>query len=244
MTPDYSPRSYWEERLSHDFSLRGVGHRQFDERYNRWLYRAKQQCLVAVLSAQCLVNRKVLDVGSGTGVFVRWYLERGATVHGLDITDTSVLQLTAQFPNATFTSCDISDQSFLPPGQFDIINIWDVLYHIVDDSAWLVSLENVARCCEPGALVLITDCLGAPHDQKVAGHVKFRCLETYTTALKRLGFQHLETRFLYCYLNHYSVTLGRLNKHLGPLLGPLLYWLDRTQKRIPADNLSLGIWSN
>ena len=49
MQDPYSPRDYWEQRLSGSFNLRGVGHRSFSETYNDWLYRRKVRCLTKAL---------------------------------------------------------------------------------------------------------------------------------------------------------------------------------------------------
>ncbi|GIV87332.1 MAG: hypothetical protein KatS3mg054_1361 [Chloroflexus sp.] len=37
MTQTYQPQRYWEERLTENFDLTGVGHRGLGAQYNRYL---------------------------------------------------------------------------------------------------------------------------------------------------------------------------------------------------------------
>jgi len=45
MSGSYEPKSFWEQRLSKYFNLKGVGRICFSESYNYWLYRRKKRCL-------------------------------------------------------------------------------------------------------------------------------------------------------------------------------------------------------
>jgi 2-polyprenyl-3-methyl-5-hydroxy-6-metoxy-1,4-benzoquinol methylase len=126
----YDPQRYWETRLSADFSLKAVGHIGFSRGYNTWLYRRKRSCIERCLRDVTLQGRSVLDVGCGTGFFVKWYLEKGAEVCGIDITRTSIEQLSRRF-RAEFHTQDISAKNYVPIKRFDIVNMWDVIYHIV-----------------------------------------------------------------------------------------------------------------
>src|SRR6266566_775311 len=98
MTNRYDPRLYWEERLRNHFNSRGVGHIGFSERYNYWLYRRKRECIETALRRVSLIGKDVLDVGCGTGFFVDWYLNKGAQVSGIDITEVSIERLRRDFP--------------------------------------------------------------------------------------------------------------------------------------------------
>jgi ubiquinone/menaquinone biosynthesis C-methylase UbiE len=49
-----------------------------------------------------LAGRHVLDVGCGTGFFTEFYLEHGARVTGLDITEARSMRLRERFPQAEF----------------------------------------------------------------------------------------------------------------------------------------------
>ena len=222
----YDPRTYWEDRLSKHFNLKGVGHVSFSESYNHWLYRRKYACIESLFRDRSLRGKDVLDIGCGTGFFVRWYIERGANVYGVDITQTSIQYLSKRFPG-DFMVMDISDANYFPPKICDVVNAWDVIYHIVDTEGFHQSLTNIAKSCRKGALLLLTDWLGAPFDVRVAPHVKFRCLSTYQSILSDLGFDFIELRPLYNFLN--TERMGRLDNFFAPAY----FILDNHLKVIP-----------
>lgn len=235
MSKSYTPSTYWEDRLKRSFNLRGVGHLNFSESYNAWLYRRKARCIEARLRDVPLRGTRVLDVGCGTGFFVDWYSRRGADVTGVDITEVSVERLRTKFLGAFYTR-DITAPDFSVPGPFDIVNMWDVMYHIVDPDAYDRALTNIAGHLKPAGLFLTTDWFGAPADSRVADHVQARCLGTYQEKLGRLGLDLVGVSPLY----------GALNKRIlgsaDNLLAPVYYLLDGFARQVSRRNLSLSLW--
>jgi SAM-dependent methyltransferase len=237
MTRPYDPRDYWSQRLAGRFNLRGVGHLGFSEAYNAWMYRRKGECLEAVVTEPQLRGARVLDVGCGTGFFVRWYDGRGAAVHGIDITDVSVERLRGDFPRHRFDVADIGSRDFAQAGTCDIVNIWDVLYHIVDDRRFATALENLASAVAPGGRLILTDQLAGAADVQVASHVKFRCLATYQARLPALGLQLQRLHPLYFKLND-----DRTGRAQSDELAPEYYEYDTATGFLAADNLAIGVW--
>lgn len=235
VTEPYDPKRYWEGRLRDRFDLRGVGHLGFGAGYNGWLYRAKASRLERALAGVPLAGARVLDVGCGTGFFVAWYGARGAEVTGLDITEVSIERLSRRF-RGTFRVQDVSAPDYEPGEPFAIVNMWDVVYHIVDDARFAQAMDNVARSVAPGGRFLLTDRFGAPADERTAEHVKFRCRATYEQVLAPHGLSLERLVPLYRWLN--LPHLGRLDN----LLGPLYYWLDRRDGRLAVDNLAVAVW--
>jgi SAM-dependent methyltransferase len=179
-----------------------------------------------------------LDVGCGTGFFVEWYLAKGARVCGIDITDVSVERLRSRF-QGQFKTESISKSPFDAFGKkFDVVNVWDVFYHIVSDDEFIAALQNVKGSLKDDGLLLFTDFLGESGDVIIADHVKGRCFETYSSMLKSQGFRFVENRPLYRFLN--QPHLGKFDNHLGFLY----FFLDTFARNIHAHNLSLGVWQN
>jgi len=145
--------------------------------------------------------RRVLDVGCGTGYFTDWYLRHGASVTGLDITTASVDQLARRFPDAEFVLGDVSDT--VPDGPFDVVNAFDVLYHITDPERWERAVRNLARAVAPGGALVVTDLFEAGHGE--AAHNVMRPLSRYAELLAAEG---LEPGAL-------TPTHVLLNRHLG-----------------------------
>lgn len=234
----YDPKSYWDKRLQANFNLRGVGHISFSEFYNKWLYRKKKYTIELFFKNKILCGKNVLDIGCGTGFFVDWYLKRGANVAGIDIVESSIMNLSQRFKDVRLEVADITSDDYISPGRFDIINMWDVIYHIVDEKLFIQALRNIASSCNYGAILLFTDCLGASTDFLSAPHVKFRCLNTYQKMLSSLGFQLIKILPLYKFLNIPYRILGRLSNYLAPLY----YVMDLRIRKIPENNLSLSVW--
>jgi SAM-dependent methyltransferase len=236
MSVVYDPKRYWEQRLRNSFTLGHVGHIDFDEAYNAWLYRRKRRCIASCFRAVPLAGKEVLDVGCGTGFFVGWYLGRGAKVFGLDITEVSIANLGVTYPGARFATQDISAPGYIAPRPFDIVNMWDVMYHIVDPAAYARTLDNVRASLKSGGWFLFTDWFGAPADARVADHVTARCLATHRRELARRGFELVRIQPLYNALN--KVHSRRFDNRLAALY----FLVDSLSTKVAADNLSLGVW--
>jgi 2-polyprenyl-3-methyl-5-hydroxy-6-metoxy-1,4-benzoquinol methylase len=235
MSREYHPKEYWEHRLKQHFDLRGVGRIGFNEFYNAWLYRRKKHCIATIFAAANLKGKTVLDVGCGTGFFIDWFLQHGAIVSGMDITEISVATLKARFGSAVFRQ-DISDEHYVPRQLFDIVNMWDVVYHIVETDSFIRTFTNIAQSLKSGGLLLVTDWLGCISDVQLANHVQGRCLATYLRTLPTLGFELIRVMPVY-------ITLNILRfRSLTERLGMVFYLFDKFCSRMSRCNLSLAVW--
>jgi len=201
----YRPAEYWERTLSEQFDLRGTGEPGLSLAYNRACYQLRREVLDRALAEAGLDPRgkRVLDVGCGTGFWTAYYTGRGADYTGLDIAPTSVAKLQAAYPHARFIHSDVSEAEL--DGAWDLVNVFDVLYHVTDDAKWEAALARLARAVAPGGALLVTDLFSAP--QGLAEHNKMRPLERYRAVLDASG-----VRFEYAPLVPTHVLL---NRHLG-----------------------------
>ena len=234
----YDVKEYWETRLRTHRNLTGVGFKNFSEYYNRWVYRMKKVAIERHLRDVDLKGKHVLDVGCGIGFFVQWFLDKGANVHGLDISDFVIDEIRKKFTGPTFEVSDISSPDYSPGRKFDIINLWDVIYHQVEEEKFKQSLSNMAASSSKGALMLITDQFGAKADIHSSSHVTYRCLETYKRVMPSLGFKLRSSAPIFRSLGLYHPLIGPVNRYMGPFF----YLLDRFNKKVPDDNISLTIW--
>ncbi len=182
----YTPRDFWDRRLAEQFDLRGTGETGLSLAYNRACYELRREVLERALREARVdpSGRRVLDVGCGTGFFTAWYLARGAQVTGVDIAPTSVERLRERFPGAQFVLADIGETDLA--GTWDLVNAFDVLYHIVEDARWESAVLRLGEAVTPGGLLLVTDTfapLGA-----IAEHNRMRPLHSYRRLLEPLGF--------------------------------------------------------
>src|SRR5205823_6315102 len=96
---------------------------------------------------------------------------------------TAIERLSARHPGARFILGDVSETPV--PGTFDIVNAFDVLYHIVDDARWEAAVRHVARAVAPGGALLVTDTFAASN--AAAAHNRMRPLERWRALLESEG---------------------------------------------------------
>lgn len=231
----YDPAEYWSDRLERNWSLRGVGYINYTERYNTYLYRAKLRAMRRMLRVHGVTirGRSVLDVGPGIGYWLRWYLAEGARTSGLEIASSAVTRLRSTFPEADIREGDVT-QRWPFTEQFDFISAFDVMYHIVDDGAFVQGLRTAASHVKPGGWLVLTDQLGR-RDVSAASHVRFRALRTYQRVLADVGCDVQGVYPVYRLLNGGLANTGLVRRsrylHWGVVglenrLAPLFYYLD------------------
>lgn len=218
----YRPREFWEQRLSEQFDLRGTGETGLSLAYNRACYALRREVLDRALAAAAFdpAGRSVLDVGCGTGFWTAYYVGRGARYTGIDLAPTSVRRLGERYPQARLLLGDVSEAPL--GGPFDLVNVFDVLYHITDDGRWERAVRAVADAVAPGGLLLVTDLFSEPRG--LAEHNRMRPLARYRPLLTAAGLREealLPTHVLlnrelhaFRFMNRFPVVLLALDRVL------------------------------
>ncbi len=237
----FDPVDYWNKRLDREFTLKGVGHTTFSNGYNKWLYARKENLLQQVFAGMPdgLAGKKVLDIGCGTGFFVQRYLDQGAKVTGVDISRKSISELGRKHSDAEFRELNIS----APDGRlsdrfFDVINMWDVMYHIVDDAGFEQACANIASMSREGTLFVVTDLFASDGIIRPAEHVAFRTRREYQSALGKFGYEEVFTLPLYRFLNRSYPWPDALTN----LLAPVFYAMDNLNRKSVPYNLCVSVW--
>lgn len=183
----YEPRAFWERRLSEQFDLRGTGETGLSLAYNRACYRLRRRILDRALDEAGMDprGRRVLDVGCGVGFFTDYYLERGAEVTGLDIAPTSIERLRQRHPGSRFVLADVSESPV--EGRFDVVNAFDVLYHVTDDARWERAVDHLAEAVSADGVLLVTDTFSERAGS--AEHNRMRPLARYRARLEAAGLE-------------------------------------------------------
>ena len=234
----YRAPEYWSERLTGIFNLRGTGHIEYSEAYNRWLYRAKARALRAGLSGTTS-GMAALDVGSGTGWVVAQLRQRGLRVDGCDITDVAVDRLREAYPDLRFFRLRLgTDRVPVDDATYDVVTAMDVMYHITDDMEWSAGLADLTRVLRPGGRLVVSDRFGAD-DVVPAEHVRFRSLERWREAAGACGLtlDHVRPMFRWLSLDRAATPLARLPDGLH---GASAYVLDYVSRREP--HLCCAVW--
>jgi SAM-dependent methyltransferase len=231
----YDPRQYWDARLGKRWEISGVGHAGYSLRYNRWLYRAQERSLRALLrrAGADVSGKRVLDVGSGTGHWLGWYTKLGVgSLTALELSRIAAQRLRQKFEAVEVVEGDIAAQD-TDLGAFDLVNVVSVMYHVVDPALFQRSLENLARMTIRGGWLILSDQLGT-REVQAADHVRFRPLALYEERLSSLGFRIKMVQPVYTLLNgglRQAVELafsqsGSAVQPLEEALAPVLYMLD------------------
>lgn len=99
-----------------------------------------------------LAGARVLDVGCGSGKFVRYLRARGHEAYGLE-PSAALFQEFLRHEPFYFNQTVMEYAAAYPGGQFDIVTISDVLEHTDDPLAFL---ESAGELVKPGGLIFIS----------------------------------------------------------------------------------------
>lgn len=101
-----------------------------------------------------LEGASVLLAGCGRGDYVPWYRERGATVTGVDVSETAIEHARERFGDeATFRRADLAEPLAFDDGSFDLVVSNLVFSHIEE---WRPVLETFERVATAGGVVVVT----------------------------------------------------------------------------------------
>ena len=186
-------RAYWNERLRLHWGPEGASSVCLGRQFNAWRYRVRRSVFRRLARRLALETGalSVLDVGCGTGFYLQQWQALGvASMAGLDISDWVVTQLARTYPNATFYRTDIGGTNpSLPVEAFDVVTAMDVLVHLVDDAAYLRSLENLHRSLKSGGYLLYSDAFFHGPDEQFEDYWRGRSLAAVTAAMDASGFE-------------------------------------------------------
>jgi SAM-dependent methyltransferase len=180
--------TYWSSRLGENWNLSGVGHQEYSDAYNRWLFRRKHAVLRRALRGHRL--DRAVDLGSGTGWVVAELRAAGAThVDGCELTAVAVDRLRKAFPETVFHQLDIGTAAIpVETGSVDVVTMLDVAYHVVDDAHLHHTATEIGRMLRPGGIAVITDTLDESSESG-GEHVKFRSMAQWQSLLADSGLR-------------------------------------------------------
>ena len=183
----FDQRQYWRDRLSGRVDISTVGHKSLGEHYNRFLYVRRFEVLQRALAMHRIDPRggAVLDVGCGSGIYTHFWHDHGVTEYtGVDLARRAIDALMAQYPRYRFVCGDVADAAFsLGYRSFDIVTLFDVLYHITDNARAIQTLSNIAAALKQHGRLLVFDQLTCTEDYQLRPHVKFRSLDQFDRML-------------------------------------------------------------
>lgn len=138
---------------------------------------------------------RILDVGSGSGRWVRFFLSRftPASFTGIDFAASSVELLRRwsqeQHNDArvTFQFANIADPTLNLGAKFDLINIANVLFHIPEQDLFEQALRNLRAHVETGGAIVTTEYL--PRDNYRTEWMLVRSRYAFEESVRRAGLR-------------------------------------------------------
>ncbi len=142
---------------------------------------------------------KVLDIGSGAGHWIDFYLDtfKASKVTGIDLSEPCVNKLKEKYKpvnNVKIALEDITSINLKRDEKYDIINAIGVIFHIVDDKLWEQTLTNLASMLNPNGYIVVGGHFGIV-TQNVQFHFKNEKFETFDEILtKRENVSYVNKR--------------------------------------------------
>lgn len=252
-------KNFWEKRLNNNFNLSGVGHTGFSYNYNKWMYKIIKDGMDDILKIN-LKNKKILDIGSGTGFWIDYFLKKGAMdITGLDITSISINTLQKQYPTLRFYQEDISGKISLRMN-YDIIVAMAVLHHIIGDNDFENAIKNIRKLAKKGSLILIQDNFLKKYQPKKSGtHSYPRTYKEYKRVLEKNTIRIIKKVPIVFFLNppydinnnfvrnislflwNRIMSIFAKNEFAGNIMGVILYCIDKIILKVVNDSISSEI---
>ena len=183
-----------------------VGHRSVGHHYNVEIYARRVEVLGEMLQRHAdkpVDQCRVLDIGCGSGFYTEYWQARGVRDYlGLDISSETIGHLSQRFPDYDFVQADITADSLNDEdihGKFDLIMIFDVLFHIVDDNRFQNVVQHIGNLLAGDGRLLITDHL-CPAKYQLSKHVVYRARDAYLASFKEQDLVLEDAELLFHYL--------------------------------------------
>ncbi|MEV0158712.1 class I SAM-dependent methyltransferase [Nonomuraea fuscirosea] len=167
-------------------------------------------------------ERRLLDFGSGVGLFLELAERRGFDAYGVDLSPESVAQANERLSRARTYFGAPGDVPEIAAGGFDVITLWSVLAHLprpLEDFQLFRSLlapGGVLLVLTVNARSLLLKAYGSKWSGFTKNHLMFYSSQTVRTLLARAGFAGV------AFTHHYGDTVEAGTTKLSPALAARL----------------------
>lgn len=257
MQDTLDPQSYWQRRHSQT-DLGTVGFIGFGVPYNFWMYKVRSVVFNSIVAEQKLnlKQAKILDIGSGSGFYLkRWKALKATDITGSDFSQRALKKLRTTFRKVKLIHLDIT--SSIPKSRqekYSLVSAFDILYHIVDDQKYAKAIANISSLLKNGGIFIFSENLLNKHCRRGLYQVS-RSRRSILGLLKKNHLKVLtikpifylmntpidsESPFLKIFWFLLSNSIIRFN-FLGYLLGAILYPIElllvKTAKDCPSTKI-------
>jgi len=241
-------RELWNQRLRDHWSPEGVGSLAYGREWNRWCYRIRRKQfrkLVGKLEID-LANARILDIGCGTGFYLREWIKSGAKhITGMDISDVAIYRLREELPSVElvhWNACELPGP--LAGRHFDVVSAFDILFHIINDDDYEQLLRGINELLRTGGYLIFSENFLRGATRHHENYWRSRSQNIIQEIVLRTGFEVISLNPLFVVMGAPVDTQAkwpahiwnRVMKsvhtfHMGGLLGRLLYPLENVLLR-------------
>jgi ubiquinone/menaquinone biosynthesis C-methylase UbiE len=182
-------RAYWQ-RVSRDHLSRKDDHLAtvcfagMPSWFNNFIDRYQLKAFERLLCGESFAGSDVLDVGTGTGRWARWYAASGANVTGIDLEEERLARAATLGGGPRYLNMSAASLDF-PDASFDVVNSVTVLQHI-PDATRLRAIAELSRVLRPGGRAVIFELTDRADD---APHVFPWSARQWTRAFSMRGLR-------------------------------------------------------
>ena len=123
-------------------------------------------CSIELQILKHIINKRknisdtsVLDIGSGSGHWINFYKSIGAEkTTGIDVSTSSIDYLNCKYSNDVNSSFHLGKAVDVIDGldkSFEIVNAVGVMFHIVDDAEWNLTIKKIAKIIPKNGLFIV-----------------------------------------------------------------------------------------
>jgi SAM-dependent methyltransferase len=188
----YDPKQYWDSKAREAQGDPGRAACGTDPRENRCIHAAQQHALDIVVERIAdhreLHNASLLDYGCGSARWAEYFIDKGLTYHGVDISSAMIelsRQLHPELPLAVLGT----DEAEFDAEAFDVICSIAVIHHNPADEQELI-LDALSKWLKPDGHLFLFEGLGS----SARGHIFPRPMADWIEAVTRRGFKMLWSR--------------------------------------------------
>lgn len=202
----FNPKMYWNNRLTQNYSLNGVGDITLGN-FNKYLYFIRKIAFQNIIRKLNISRSStVADIGSGTGFYIKqWSKTKAKKIYGIDISKHAVEALSQEFKDDKyrFYEADISSGD-LPVTKVDFVSAFDMLYHIVDDSKYRKAFKNINKMLSSKGVFIFSDNLLKESKEIRKEHQVCRSKTFIMQSLEEAGFEIMNIKPMFVLMTQVS----------------------------------------
>lgn len=183
------PIEFWDKRHIHVNEWASGGDRALSDYRNKAFYLHRLGLLIGLLDDHVDDDElQILDAGCGKGWLTNKLVEIGHNVTGVDSSQAAI-DICKKHRSGSFMVGLLSELTC--ETLFDAVISMDVLFHILDDTVWKGSLENLASLVSSNGVLIIAE--DARESRYTLGdYIVHRSMSDYLNVLDPLGYELIE----------------------------------------------------